>query len=133
VKTYKKILLSTTSLLLAACFHNNPLKTKPIEESATFLINASANAEKRLHFPIPEDSLGYAYLECMEGKKSKEINCPKLFEAMINFAKENHFRAYKNLSLSELTDKATFDRIAETYAENAATTWPTFYKEQNHG
>lgn len=127
MKPFGKISLVITALLLAACHHDNPLKTHSPKESAVFLMNASANIEKRLHFAIQQESFGYGYLECMEGKKSVEILCSELLNGMVQFAKENHYPAFKQINLSDLTDKAMFEKIGDEYAEIAATTWPHYF------
>ena len=127
MKPFGKISLVITALLLAACHHDNPLKTHSPKESAVFLMNASANIEKRLHFAIQQESFGYGYLECMEGKKSVEILCSELLNGMVQFAKENHYPAFKQITLSDLTDKTLFEAIGDEYAEIAATTWPHFF------
>lgn len=114
-------------MLLSACHHDNPLKTHSLKEVAVFLLNASANVEKRLHFAIQQDAYGYGYLECMEGKKSAEIHCSDLLNGMVQFAQENHYPAFKNITLSDLTDKTVFERIGDEYAEVAVTTWPHFF------
>lgn len=120
-------LLIFSSLILTACHHDNPLKTQSPKASALFLMNASANVEQRLHFAIKKDAFGYAYLECMEGKKSPEIRCLDLLHGMVGFAKENHYPAFKKLTLADLSDKAVFEKIADDYAETAATNWPHYF------
>lgn len=127
MKPFWKISLVVAALLLSACHHDNPLKTHTTKESAIFLMNASANVEKRLNFTIQQGSFGYGYLECMEGKKSVEIRCPDLLNGMIQFAKENHYPAFKQITLSDLTDKTVFETIGDQYAEIAASTWPHFF------
>ena len=124
---YWKISAVITALLLAGCHHDNPLTKHAPKESALFLMNASANVEKRLHFVIQQDAFGYGYLECMEGKKSVDIRCPDLLNGMVQFAKENHYPAFKQITLSDLTDKAMFEKIGDEYAEIAATTWPHYF------
>lgn len=124
---YRQISVIITTLLLVACHHDNPLKTHAPKESALFLMNASANVEKRLHFVIQQDAFGYGYLECMEGKRSVDIRCPDLLNGMVQFAKENHYPAYKHITLSDLTDKSVFEKIGDEYAEIAATTWPHYF------
>lgn len=121
------ILFAVSTLLLTVFHYENPLKTHTKNESAIFLMNASANVEKRLHFVIQQDAFGYGYLECMEGKKSVDIHCPELLNGMVRFAKENHYPAFKHITLSDLTDKAIFEKIGDEYAEIAATTWPHYF------
>lgn len=111
---------------LSACHHENPLKTQPAKASVTFLINASANSEKRLHFAIHKDAYGFAYLECMEGKQSAEIQCDALYQGMIAFAKESHYSGFQKITRADLTDKRVFESLADEYAETAATIWPHF-------
>lgn len=127
MKPFGKIPLVIIVLLLAGCHHDNPLKIQPPKASAVFLMNASANIEKRLNFPIQQGAFGYGYLECMEGKKSIEIRCPELLNGMVQFAKENHYPAFKQMTLSDLTDKTVFETIGDKYAEVAATTWPHYF------
>ncbi|HAU1765498.1 TPA: protein LvrD [Legionella pneumophila] len=131
-----KILLKSSLTLigilaLCACHHKNPLTTHSKEDSLKFLLNASANAEKRLHIPIQKDSYGYAYLECMDGKKSPELICDALYQAMTSFAKEHQAAGFEHLSINDLTDHSVFASIAEDYAEYAATHEPHFISE-NH-
>lgn len=123
----KTVFMTVAAVFLGACQHENPLKTHPIKESTSFLVNASANVEKRLHFAIQQDAYGYAYLECMEGKKSAEIQCDNLYKGMIVFAKENHYSGFKNITLSDLTDQGVFQIFGDDYAETAATTWPHYF------
>ena len=127
MNTYGKISLVITVLLLAGCHHDNPLKTHSPKDSAIFLMNASANVEKRLNFAIQQGAFGFGYLECMEGKKSIEIRCPDLLNGMVRFAKENHYSAFKYVTLADLTDKTVFETIGDEYAEVAATTWPHYF------
>lgn len=123
----KTVFMTVAAVFLSACQHENPLKTHPIKESTSFLVNASANAEKRLHFAIQQDAYGYAYLECMEGKKSAEIQCDRLYQGMVAFAKENHYAGFKNITLSDLTDQRVFQILGDDYAETAATMWPHYF------
>ena len=127
MNVYWNISVVITALLLAGCHHENPLTKHTPKESALFLMNASANVEKRLRFVIQQDAFGYGYLECMEGKKSVDIRCPDLLNGMVQFAKENHYPAFKQITLSDLTDKAMFEKIGDEYAEIAATTWPHYF------
>lgn len=103
-----------------------PVKTQPAKASVTFLINASANAEKRLHFAIHKDAYGFAYLECMESKQSSDIQCDALYQGMIAFAKEGHYSGFQTITLPYLIDKKVFESLADEYAETAATIWPHF-------
>ncbi|HAT9621346.1 TPA: protein LvrD [Legionella pneumophila subsp. pneumophila] len=120
----KSLMVVLMAAAVCACQHENPLKTQPAKASVTFLINASANAEKRLHFAIHKDAYGFAYLECMEGKQSPEIQCDALYQGMIAFAKEGHYSGFQKITLADLTDKNLFELLADGYAETAATTWP---------
>ncbi|MCH9103672.1 protein LvrD [Legionella pneumophila serogroup 1] len=121
---FKSLMVVLMAAAISACQHANPLKTQPAKASVTFLINASANAEKRLHFAIHKDAYGFAYLECMEGKQSPEIRCDALYQGMIAFAKEGHYSGFQKITLADLTDKNLFESLADGYAETAATTWP---------
>ncbi|HAU1203938.1 T4SS-associated protein LvrD [Legionella pneumophila serogroup 1] len=122
----KGLIVGLMAATLSACHHENPLKTQPAKASVTFLINASANAEKRLHFAIHKDAYGFAYLECMEGKTSHDIRCDELYQGMIAFAKEGHYSGFQKITLNDLTDHSLFETLADTYAETAATIWPHF-------
>ena len=114
-------------LLLSACHHENPLQSHSKQENLVFLINASANAEKRLQLDIKDDDRGVVYWECMGSEKHQEINCDALYQAMINFAEEGHYKAYKTITLSQLTDAKVFKGIDEEYLETLVDTWPTYY------
>lgn len=122
----KGLIVGLMAVTISACHHDNPLKTQPAKASVTFLINASANAEKRLHFAIHRDAYGFAYLECMEGKQSPEINCDALYQGMITFAKEGHYAGFQTITQTDLTDQKVFESLADEYAETAATIWPHF-------
>lgn len=121
------IAVGFAAFLLSACHHDYPLKTHNQKENLLFLINASANSEKRLHLPVKEGDRGVIYLECMEGKKDKEINCTALYQTMISFAREGHYQGYESITLPELTDHKVFDELADDYLETLADTWPTYY------
>ena len=124
----KKItIMITGALILTACHHDNPLKTHSKKQSAVYLMNASANVEKRLQFAVKSDEHGYGYLECMEGKKNPEINCKALYQGMISFSKEGYYLGFETITLADLTDKAVFTDLGDDYAEVMITTWPHFY------
>ena len=99
--------------LLSACHNTNPLQTHSKIDNATFLMTASANAEKRLHFAVKEGDRGAGYLECMEGKKNAEINCTALYQAMVNFAREGHYQGFDSLTVSQVTDQKMFEGLAD--------------------
>lgn len=122
----KAIMVALGALILTACQHENPLKTQSKNNSVKFLMNASANAEKRAGFAIQKDSYGYGYLECMDGKKSPEVRCDELYQGMLSFAKEGHYKGFESLSLADLTDKSVFEGLADDYAEFAVNNWPKF-------
>lgn len=115
-------------LTLCACHHNNPLTTHTKQDTLKFLLNASANAEKRLHIPTQKDSYGYAYLECMDGKTSPELSCNALYQEMVSFAQEQR-TGFEQLSLKDVTDSSVFASLAEDYAEYAATHEPHLLSE----
>ena len=123
----RMIAVGFAALLLSACHHDNPLQTHTKTESATFLMNASANAEKRLQFAVKKDERGYGYLECMEGQKNKEINCNALYQAMILFAREGHYKGFDSITLAQLTDKRILNDLNDDYFEVMSSTWPTYY------
>ncbi|MHA3320886.1 T4SS-associated protein LvrD [Legionella pneumophila] len=131
----KHLLKSSLSLIgilaLCACHHKNPLTTHSKADLLKFLLNASANAEKRLHIPIQKDSYGYAYLECMDGKKSSELSCDALYQEIASFAKEQHEAGFEHLNFNDLTDHAVFASLAEDYAEYATTHEPHFISEKH--
>lgn len=117
-------LLST--FLLNACHHDNPLKTQTKHKSAAFLMNASANVEKRLYFRVKENEHGYGYLECMEGK-NPDIHCKALYQGMVNFAKEGHYKGFESITLKDLTDQTAFTLLNNLYYEVMVSTWPRYY------
>src|SRR3990167_11061563 len=110
-----KMLLIIGAILLTACHHDNPLKTNTQQQSATFLMNASANVEQRLKFTMKTDERGYGYLECMEGKDNPEINCPALYQGMIAFAKEDHYTGFAGITLADLTNQTIFNQLYDDY------------------
>ncbi|CZP32442.1 TPA: protein LvrD [Legionella pneumophila] len=122
----KGLMVGVMAVTISACHHENPLKTQPAKASVTFLINASANAEKRLHFAIHKDAYGFAYLECMEGKQSPDIQCNALYQGMIAFAKEGHYLGFQTITQADLTEQKAFESLADEYAETAATSFPHF-------
>lgn len=112
--------LVITSALLSAC-HDNPLKTHAQNKSATFLVNASAIAERQLRLPIAEGSLGGVYTDCMEAK-ALHINCKALYQAMINVAASGKYPDFKHLTLADLTDETVFAKLRDDYEEILLTT-----------
>lgn len=122
----KGLMVVLMAATISACHHENPLKAQPAKASVTFLINASANAEKRLHFAIHKDAYGFAYLECMEGKQSPDIQCDALYQGIIAFAREGHYSGFQTITLADLTDENLFKSLSDEYAETAATIWPHF-------
>ena len=126
--SYKTLIgIGISSLLLTACHHDNPLQTHAKKENATFLMNASANVEKRLGLPIRKDEGGYGYLECMEGKKNVEVPCKALYQAMVTFAKEGHYEGYQSIRVADLTDSHIFEGLHDDYYDVMVSTWPTYY------
>ncbi|HHG8507938.1 TPA: T4SS-associated protein LvrD [Legionella pneumophila] len=115
-------------LTLCACHHKNPLTTHTKQDTLKFLLNASANAEKRLHIPIQKDSYGYVYLECMDGRASSELSCNALYQEMVSFAKEQH-TGFEHLSVKDVSDSSVYASLAEDYAEYAATHEPHLLSE----
>lgn len=111
------------ALTLCACHNKNPLTIHTKQDTLKFLLNASANAEKRLHIPTQKDSYGYVYLECMDGKTSPELSCNALYQEMVSFAKEQH-TGFEHLSVKDVSDSIVFASLAEDYAEYAATHEP---------
>lgn len=116
-----------STFAISACQAENPFKTHTVKESATFLMQASANAEKRLGFDIKKDDHGYGWLECMEGKNNPEIDCKKLYTEMIAFAREGHIAGFKKITLDFLTDKTLLETLGDDYAEIMISTHPVFY------
>lgn len=125
---WKKVVgIAGCSLCLSACHHDNPLLTHSKSQSAIFLMNASANAEKRLKFAVKKDEYGFGYLECMEEKNYPEMNCNALYQGMVAFAKEKHYVGFEKLTLADLTDQVVFDELGDDYAEVMVSTWPQYY------
>jgi hypothetical protein len=122
----KTIIVLASLIILCACHHKNPLKSHSKQETISFLMNASANAEQRHHFSIQKDSYGYAYLECMDGKNSPEIKCNVLYEGIVSFAKEGYYQGFEQLTVQDLADYSFFLSLADEYAEFAATHEPHF-------
>lgn len=102
------ILLSS---LLAAC-HENPLKTHSKTQSATFLIDASHQAEKMLNLSSKTERS--AWLACMKGKE-ESLDCKTLFDAMVRVAKDN--KAFATLTRADLMDSSVLATLEERYDE----------------
>lgn len=124
---YKILTMSTALLLLTACHHDNPLQTHTKQQSAAFLMNASANVELRLHFNVRKAEHGYGYVECMEGKNNAEIHCDALYQGMISFAKESHYPEFEGITLTDLTNHTVFNGLSDEYYDVMASTWPHFF------
>ena len=123
-----KTLITVMGILaLTGCHHDNPLQTHTKHQSATFLMNASANLERRLRFDVKNNEHGYGYLECMEGKKNHEIHCDTLYQGMIKFAQEGHYPGFESITLSDLTNQPVFQSLSDDYYEVMASTWPDYY------
>lgn len=123
-----RLLLAAGFATLVACHHVNPLKSHTKQQSATFLVNASANVERRLKFDIKPDNNGYGYTECMEGKKNPEIVCEALYQGIIQFAKENHYPGFANLTMADLTEQTVFSSLIDDYYEIMIADYPTYYR-----
>ena len=128
-KALKQCITLLSVLALCACHHDNPLKTHSKQDTLTFLLNASANAEKRLHILTQQDSYGYGYLECMDGQKGPELQCPALYQGMVTFAREGRYLGFDKLRTQDLTDYTLFKKIVDDYAEFAVTHEPRFVIE----
>ncbi|RUR10816.1 T4SS-associated protein LvrD [Legionella sp. km772] len=128
-RALKQCIVLLSVLTLCACHHDNPLKTHSKQDTLNFLLNASANAEKCLHILTQKDSYGYGYLECMDGKKSPELQCTALYLGMMEFAREGHYPGFNKLRAQDLIDAAFFTTIADDYAEFAVTHEPRFVIE----
>lgn len=115
------------ALLLSACHHDNPLLTHSKLESATFLMNASANVEKRLKFAVKKDEYGFGYLACMEKNPDAGMDCDALYRGMVAFAKEKHYPGFETLTLADLSDRVVFEALGDDYAEVMVSTWPKYY------
>lgn len=131
MRLLKSSFLIANLIALCACQHQNPLKTHTKQETLRFLLDASANAEKRLHIPTQKDSYGYAYLECMDGKAGLKLPCDALYQGMVSFAKEQHHKSFKHLTLKDVTDHTLVTSLADDYAEFAATHEPHIYSEKH--
>lgn len=109
------ISLAFAASLLTAC-HENPLKTHSKSKSATFLVAASADAEKKLRLKIDADSLGGVYTDCMEERAGK-TDCKALYKAMIAFASSGKNTDFKTLTWADLTDELVFEDLRDRYEE----------------
>ena len=111
--TYKKrsvLLIVLLASLLTGCYQNPMTHTKP-RKAAIVLLHASRAAEKELGI---EPSTGWAFNACMEEKApSNRVDCDALYKAMLPFAQQDS--AFKHLTVAQLSDKATFEPIAEEY------------------
>lgn len=124
---WHSLTIITSILALSACHHDNPLKMHSKQQSANFLMNASANVEKRLYFDVRKDEHGYGYLECMEGKNNPEIHCENLYKGIVAFAKEGHYPDFKFITLNDLTDQTVFAGLKDDYFDVMVSTWPHFF------
>ena len=124
---WKLVTTVIAATLLSACHHDNPIATHTKQQSAYFLMNASANVELRLQFKVRRAERGYGYLECMEGKNNPEIHCNTLYQGMVAFAKEGHYPGFASTTLADLTNQTVFDGLSDDYVEVMASTWPKIY------
>ncbi len=99
------------SLGLLACSGSNPLDDPDHKTTARHLLSASQYAEKTLKLGQPPYR-GYFYEACMKGKE-KSKTCKSLYFVM--FKKLRHQKAYRHLSLSDLTDKPMWLHIRDDY------------------
>jgi hypothetical protein len=128
-KALRGCLFILSVFALCACHHDNPLKKHSKQDTLAFLLNASANAEKRLHIATQKDSYGYGYLECMGGQENPELHCNALYLGILMFAQEGHYPGFNKLNAQDLTDYAFFATIADDLAEFAVTHEPLFIIE----
>jgi len=106
-------LILGVSLSLCACSHPaNPLTQVSKHDAGVFLANASQYAQKKLKWDRDTYGSGGGYGVCMT-KTAPSANCQTLYKTMLVFAKEQ--QAYKTLTVSELTDRQTFEKLKEDY------------------
>jgi len=106
-------LILGVSLSLCACSHPaNPLTQVSKHDAGVFLANASQYAQKKLKWDRDAYGSGGAYGFCMT-QTTHSPNCQTLYKTMLTFAGQN--TPYQSLTLSELTDRSTFETLKEEY------------------
>jgi hypothetical protein len=106
-------LILAASLGVSACSKApNPLLQVSERDAGVFLANASQYAQKKLKWDRDTYGSGGGYGVCMT-KTAPSANCQTLYKTMLVFAKEQ--QAYKTLTVSELTDRQTFEKLKEDY------------------
>lgn len=104
-----RILFFIAMGFLAAC-HQNPIVNISPEKTIGFLISASRYAEEKLG--VLNGVGGGYYSACMSNTKVN-IDCEMLYKTMLVYAKQD--KDFKDLSLSDLTDKKRFMSLKEDY------------------
>ena len=109
------ILAVVMTLGLSAC-QQNPLTKNSEEDTTRFLINASIAATKSMGLGLNDIEASRAYLNCMDGKVQK-YDCSTLYAKMTKVADDARFSAFKGVSVAQLTDKDTYNRVREGYEQ----------------
>ena len=98
-------------VLLAGCQENpNPLKKMEPSVVAKFLVDASANAEKKLNLYRRFQRKGYQ--RCIEEQESVAL-CNKLYSEILAYAKTQD--DFKEVTLSNLKDRTLWKSIQDDY------------------
>jgi len=109
------LLCAAATLSLAGChLESNPLTTAPKPIAAKFLAAASSNGAQALN--IQQDSMGFYYGWCMQGKLTPKL-CKNLYAEMLKEARKT--KAFKSLTRGELTDKKMFESLQKDYNQAA--------------
>lgn len=95
---------------LTGCYQN-PLTKNTHKKTISVLHHAAIAAEKKMGV---ERTTGWTYSVCMDVEPTTiKVDCPVLFKTMLPLVKNN--AAFKHLTLAQLTNKDTFEPLAEDY------------------
>lgn len=99
-----------SAFVLTGCYQNPVTKNTP-KKTISVLRHAAVAAEKQMGV---ERTTGWTYGVCMDIEpQTVNVDCAALFRVMLPLVKKDP--AFKHMTLAQLTNKETFEPLAEDY------------------
>lgn len=111
IKKLTTVSALSTMLILAACSHENPLTTQPLEDSARFIDSASESAAKAAGYK--GHNAGDAYRFCFTEDYKDKSYCDELLEGMVAYAKQSD-GPFASVTVKDLQNQAFIDSLMHT-------------------
>ena len=104
------LVLLVSASVLTGCYQNPITKNTP-KKTISVLRHAAMAAEKQMGV---ERTTGWTYGACMDIEpQTVKVDCSALFNVMWPLVKKDP--AFKHMTLAQLTNKETFEPLAEDY------------------